>query len=237
MSSSTTTGTGMFRSLRVHDYRIWAAGALVSNVGTWMQRTAQDWIVLTQLTHNDAFAVGITMALQFGPQLLLLPVTGLAADRIPKRTLMMMTQAAMGLLGARARRARGAARRDARSRSTASPSCSACVAAFDAPARQSFVSELVPPERPDERGRPELRVVQRGAAHRAVRRGAAHRGRRPGLGVPHQRGELRGSARLARVHPPRAGGGDRAPGPGRHGLRRGLPLRRIAPGPASSCSR
>ena len=103
MSSSTTTRAGMFRSLRVHDYRIWASGAIVCNVGTWMQRTAQDWIVLTQLTHNDAFAVGITMALQFGPQLLLLPVTGLVADRIPKRTLMMMTQAAMGLLGARPR--------------------------------------------------------------------------------------------------------------------------------------
>src|SRR4051812_38945316 len=88
----------MFRSLRLHDYRVWAAGAIVSNVGTWMQRTAQDWIVLTQLTRNDAFAVGVTMALQFGPQLLLLPVTGLAADRVPKRILLMWTQAAMGLL-------------------------------------------------------------------------------------------------------------------------------------------
>ena len=75
----------MFRSFAVTNYRLWFAGALVSNVGTWMQRIAQDWIVLTQLTHHDATAVGITMALQFGPQLLLLPITGLAADRYRPR--------------------------------------------------------------------------------------------------------------------------------------------------------
>ncbi|HEY0373924.1 MAG TPA: MFS transporter [Amnibacterium sp.] len=144
MSSSTTsTEVGMFRSLGVRDYRIWAAGALVSNVGTWMQRTAQDWIVLTQLTHNDAFAVGITMALQFGPQLLLLPVTGLAADRIPKRTLMMLTQAAMGLL------ALGLGVLAVLHLITLPEVYGfafllGCAAAFDAPARQSFVSELVP---------------------------------------------------------------------------------------------
>ena len=43
-----------FRSLAGYNYRLWAAGALVSNVGTWMQRTAQDWIVLTELTQHDA---------------------------------------------------------------------------------------------------------------------------------------------------------------------------------------
>jgi hypothetical protein len=69
----TATATGVFRSLRSFNYRVWAAGALVSNVGTWMQRTAQDWLVLTQLTHHNASAVGMVMALQFGPQLLLLP--------------------------------------------------------------------------------------------------------------------------------------------------------------------
>ena len=61
----------MFRSLGGLNYRIWFAGALVSNIGTWMQRTAQDWIVLTELTDHNATAVGIVMALQFGPQLLL----------------------------------------------------------------------------------------------------------------------------------------------------------------------
>ena len=89
----------MFRSLAGVNYRIWAAGAIVSNVGTWMQRTAQDWIVLTQLTHNNASAVGFVMALQFGPQLLLLPVTGWAADHLDRRRLLMLTQGLMGLLG------------------------------------------------------------------------------------------------------------------------------------------
>ena len=45
-----------FRSLRSFNYRVWAGGAIVSNVGTWMQRTAQDWLVLTQLTHHSASA-------------------------------------------------------------------------------------------------------------------------------------------------------------------------------------
>jgi MFS family permease len=135
---------GMFRSLRVPDYRVWAAGAIVSNVGTWMQRTAQDWIVLTQLTRNDAFAVGITMALQFGPQLLLLPVTGLVADRVPKRTVLAATQAVMGLL------ALGLGLLTVLGVVTLPEVYGfafllGCAAAFDAPARQSFVSELVGP--------------------------------------------------------------------------------------------
>ena len=53
----------VFRSLRVFNYRVWAAGALVSNVGTWVQRTAQDWLVFTQLTRHNASAVGTVMAL------------------------------------------------------------------------------------------------------------------------------------------------------------------------------
>ena len=140
---SARTG-GMFRSLRAHDYRVWAGGAIVSNVGTWMQRTAQDWIVLTQLTHNDAFAVGITMALQFGPQLLLLPITGLIADRVPKRTLLMVTQAVMALL------ALGLGFLTVLHVVTLTEVFGfafllGCAAAFDAPARQAFVSELVDP--------------------------------------------------------------------------------------------
>jgi len=63
-----------------------------------MQRVAQDWIVLTQLTHPDATAVGIVTGLQFAPQLLLLPWTGLAADRFSQRKLLMLTQASMGVL-------------------------------------------------------------------------------------------------------------------------------------------
>lgn len=90
--------TGIFRSLRNFNYRLWTAGAFVSNVGTWVQRTAQAWLVLTQLTANDASAVGLVMALQFGPQLLFLPWTGFAADHFDQRKLLLATQAAMGVL-------------------------------------------------------------------------------------------------------------------------------------------
>jgi MFS family permease len=89
---------GTFRSLKNFNFRLWTAGGLISNVGTWMQRVAQDWLVLTQLTHQDASALGIVMGLQFAPQLLLLPWTGSAADRLNQRKLLMMTQATMGAL-------------------------------------------------------------------------------------------------------------------------------------------
>lgn len=91
--------SAMFRSLSVANYRIWFAGAMVSNIGTWMQRTAQDWIVINDLTDHDATALGITMALQFGPQLVMVPFSGLIADRFDRRRLLMATQAAMGILG------------------------------------------------------------------------------------------------------------------------------------------
>jgi MFS family permease len=90
--------SGTFRSLRSYNFRLWTAGALVSNIGTWMQRVAQDWLVLTQLTHRDASALGIVIGLQFAPLLLLLPWTGSAADRFDQRKLLMATQAAMGVL-------------------------------------------------------------------------------------------------------------------------------------------
>ena len=133
---------GVFRSLSSLNYRIWAAGALVSNVGTWMQRTAQDWLVLTQLTHHNASAVGTVMALQFGPQLLLLPWTGFAADHYDRRKLLMATQATMGLLAL------------ALGLLTVTgivqlwhvyvfAFLSGCASAFDAPVRQTFVAELV----------------------------------------------------------------------------------------------
>jgi MFS family permease len=89
---------GTFRSLRSFNFRLWTAGALVSNAGTWMQRVAQDWLVLTQLTHHNASALGVVTGLQFAPQLLLLPWTGSAADRLNQRKLLMFTQATMGVL-------------------------------------------------------------------------------------------------------------------------------------------
>ena len=131
-----------FRSLRNHNYRVWAAGSFVSNVGTWMQRTAQDWLVLTGLTHHNATSVGIVMALQFGPQLLLLPWTGFAADHLDRRRLILATQTALGLL------ALGLGLLTLLGwvqlwQVYTFAFLQGCVASFDAPARQTFVSELV----------------------------------------------------------------------------------------------
>ena len=72
-----------------------------------MQRAAQDWIVYTELTRNDATAVGFVMALQFGPALLLLPLTGYAADRFDRRRLLMLTQTLQGALALLHRRGPG----------------------------------------------------------------------------------------------------------------------------------
>eukprot|EP01031_Cornospumella_fuschlensis_P017890 gene17890-21890_t len=85
--------------LTPHERQILHEAALVSNTGAWMQRTAQDWIVLTELTNHDAAAVGITMALQFGPLLFLMPLAGVMADRFNRRLLLMWTQGAQGILG------------------------------------------------------------------------------------------------------------------------------------------
>lgn len=92
----TSPARGVFGSLRGFNYRVWTAGAFVSNIGTWVQRTAQDWLVFTQLTYHDASAVGLVTALQYGPQLLLLPCTGFAADHFDQRKLLVATQTAMG---------------------------------------------------------------------------------------------------------------------------------------------
>ncbi|HEX2314460.1 MAG TPA: MFS transporter [Thermomonospora sp.] len=87
----------MFRSLRVRNFRLFAAGQVVSNTGTWMQRVAQDWLVL-DLTHGSGTALGITTGLQFLPLLLFGLWGGVLADRYPKRRILMVTQATMGLL-------------------------------------------------------------------------------------------------------------------------------------------
>lgn len=134
--------TATFRSLRIFNYRLWAGGALISNIGTWMQRTAQDWLVLTELTHHSAAAVGVVIGLQFGPQLLLLPWTGYAADRFDRRKLLLATQAAMGalalLLGLLVITGQVQLWHV-----DVLAFLSGCVTAFDGPARQTFVSDLV----------------------------------------------------------------------------------------------
>lgn len=133
-----------FRSLRNHNYRLYAAGGVVSNTGTWMQRVAQDWLVVV-LAVNDGTALGITTGLQFLPALLLSPYAGLIADRFPKQRLLQVTQTVMALtallLGVLA------------VTGTVEVWHVYILAfvfgvgsAFDAPARQSFVSEMVEPD-------------------------------------------------------------------------------------------
>ena len=131
-----------FRSLRGFNYQVWACGALISNVGTWMQRIAQGWLVLTQLTHNNATAMGVVMALQFGPHLLLLPLTGFAADHFDRRRLLIGTQAAMGALafGLGVLTVTGLV---ALWHVYVFAFALGCVTAFDSPARHTFVAELV----------------------------------------------------------------------------------------------
>ncbi len=135
-----------FASLKFHNYRIWFGAALVANVGTWMQRVAQDWLVLTHLTENSGTAVGIVTGLQFVPVLFLSAWAGLIADRVDRRRLLMFTQGAMGVLAAilgflvltdlvQLWHVYVLA------------FLLGCVAAVDNPARQVFVAEMVPPER------------------------------------------------------------------------------------------
>lgn len=134
--------SAVFRSLAGFNYRVWASGALLSNVGTWMQRAGQDWIVLTELTERNASAVGIVMGLQFGPQVLLLPISGWVADNLDRRKVLFATQLAMGLLAL------------GLGLLTLSGLIQlwhvfvfafllGCVSAIDAPSRQVFVSDLV----------------------------------------------------------------------------------------------
>ncbi|WP_079084092.1 MFS transporter [Streptomyces longwoodensis] len=135
--------SSMFSSLRIRNYRLFFLGQVVSNIGTWMQRIAQDWLVLS-LT-GSATAVGVTTALQFLPMLLFGLYGGVLVDRLPKRPTLLSTQAAMAVTGV----------------VLAVLTLSGHVqvwhvylAAFavglatvlDNPARQSFVSEMVGPE-------------------------------------------------------------------------------------------
>ncbi|MEU3506572.1 MFS transporter [Streptomyces longwoodensis] len=89
--------SAMFSSLRIRNYRLFFLGQVVSNIGTWMQRIAQDWLVLS-LT-GSATAVGVTTALQFLPMLLFGLYGGVLVDRLPKRPTLLFTQAAMAVTG------------------------------------------------------------------------------------------------------------------------------------------
>jgi len=132
----------MFRSFANINYRIWFAGALVSNVGGWMQATAQDWVVLTELTDNDATAMGVTMALQFGPPLVLVSLTGWVADRFDRRKILLTTQTALLALAIAVGSLLLAGVMTLPMMLTFALGFG-IVNAFDAPARQAFVSDMV----------------------------------------------------------------------------------------------
>ena len=132
-----------FASLKLFNYRLWFCGALVSNMGTWIQRIAQDWLVLRTLTQGSGLAVGTITALQFLPVLALSAWAGVLADRLPRRRLLLATQAGQGILAlglgllvltghARLEFVYGFAL------------LLGCVTAIDAPVRQTFVAEMVP---------------------------------------------------------------------------------------------
>src|SRR5512133_2205302 len=87
-------GQQMFRSLRVRNYRLYAGGQVISLTGTWMQRIAQDWLIL-ELSHNSGTAIDLVLALQFGPTLVFSLFGGLLADRYDKRRILFVTQSVM----------------------------------------------------------------------------------------------------------------------------------------------
>ena len=90
--------TGVFASLHSHNYRLYFSGQALSLVGTWMQATAQAWLVLT--LSGSATVLGLIVALQAAPVLLLGPYAGVIADRVDRRRLMVILQSVMGLLAA-----------------------------------------------------------------------------------------------------------------------------------------
>src|SRR4051812_28819570 len=88
----------MFTSLRIRNFRLFMAGQLVSNIGTWCQAVALGWLVYT-LT-GSATALGTVTAVQFVPALLFSMWGGLLADRFDKRRLLLVTQTAQATLSA-----------------------------------------------------------------------------------------------------------------------------------------
>jgi len=84
------------RALSSREFRIYISGNIVAQIGSWMQTVAQSWLVL-QLT-DSAFLLGLTATLQSGPILLLSVFTGVLADRLTKRNVLIFTQAVQGAL-------------------------------------------------------------------------------------------------------------------------------------------
>lgn len=141
MRDSTRKPGGAFSSLHYRNYRLFWFGQLISVTGTFMQGTAQQWLVLS--LSKDPLALGIVGALQFGPLLLLAPISGAIADRLPRRNLLMGTQAAAGLL-ATALWLLTVTHLVALWHVFVLAFLLGIVNAVDMPTRQSFISELAP---------------------------------------------------------------------------------------------
>ncbi|MRX45240.1 MFS transporter [Agromyces kandeliae] len=133
------------RSMASRRFRVWFIGGAVSNIGTWMQATAMNWVVLTVLTDHDATAMGMTMALQFAPPLLLVSVAGWVADVFDRRRLLMATQLASMLVSILigSMLLAGALTQPMM---YVLALALGIVIAFDGPARQALVSDLVTSE-------------------------------------------------------------------------------------------
>lgn len=133
----------MFAALRLGNYRLYFIGQVISNSGTWMQRIAQDWLVL-ELT-DSPLAVGITTALQFLPMLLFGLFGGLIADRYPKRALLLITQVIMGGLALALAILTLTGHIDVLHIYVIAFALG-LVTVVDNPVRQVFVNEMVPPQ-------------------------------------------------------------------------------------------
>lgn len=133
----------MFRSFRIRNYRLFATGQLVSLTGTWMQMVGQDWLVLSLGGHG--VALGLVTALQFLPMVFFGMYGGMLADRYPKRTILLYTATAAGLLAAVLGTlvATGVAQLWM---VAALAVLLGTVNAIDMPTRQSFVVEMVGPD-------------------------------------------------------------------------------------------
>ncbi|HWG16109.1 MAG TPA: MFS transporter, partial [Streptosporangiaceae bacterium] len=132
----------VFSSLHSRNFRLFATGQLFSNTGTWVQRIAQDWLVLS-LT-GSATAVGVTTALQFLPTLLFGLFGGLIADRYPKRAVLLVTQSALAVI-AGVLAALTLAHVVAPWQVYVVAFALGLVTAVDNPVRQSFANEMVGP--------------------------------------------------------------------------------------------
>jgi MFS family permease len=135
-----------FTSFSERNYRIFYAGSLVSNIGTWMGRVAQDWLVLTELTDNSSQALGIVTGLQFLPFLLLAPWAGAIADRFPKRRILLVTQTLL-LVTSLVLAVLVLTEVATLWQVYAIALVQGVITAVDNPARQTFVSEMVPQDK------------------------------------------------------------------------------------------